>query len=245
MERRDSVAMPKRWKVLDSKTYSIAEVGRLVGLHPRRVSRWLQGYEYSYELSEGRLRWGEQAPIVSRGKTAGTTYASFLDLVDLVFVRQFLEHGLSLQKVRKALDEGREVLGTNHFARESFFTDGRNILLELTKAGPLRQDGILQLMTGGQWTIASIIKQLATRIEFVEGLGFAKRWYPLKDNNLIVVDPFVSFGRPSITNRGVTTENVFDLYLGENKSSKKVGDWLSLNPKEVDAAIGFELKMAA
>ena len=107
-------------------SYTVAEAGRLVGLTAERVRRWLRGYEYSY----GDAVRG-QPPVVLQGRGPPSPYASFLDLVDLLFVKRFLDHGVSLQKVRRALDEAREVLGTNHFARQTFFTDGGAIFLRL------------------------------------------------------------------------------------------------------------------
>ena len=235
----------KLWDVLDAKTYSLAEVARLSGLHPRRASRWLQGYTYEYEVQPGYTRYGEQAPVVRREGTVASTYASFLDLIDLLFVGQFLEHGLSLQKVRLALDEATTLLGANHFARETFFTDGRKIYLKLVELGHDKAEGIMQLMTGGQWTIAPIIQELATRIDFNEATGLARRWFPLGRDGLVVVDPFVSFGRPSIVNRGVATENVYDFFLGEQQAVEQVSHWMGLSSSEVNAAVSFEQKIAA
>jgi len=96
---------------LDRPSYPAAEAGRLVGLAAGRVRRWLKGYGYNYGDS---LR--HQPPVVQRNEPTGS-YASFLDLVDLLFVKRFLDHGVSLQRVRRALDEAREILGTtNEFA---------------------------------------------------------------------------------------------------------------------------------
>ena len=232
------------WNVLDAKTYSIAEAARLSGLHPRRTARWLMGYTYEYPVQEG-WRQGEQAPVVGRVGTVGTTYASFLDLIDLLFVRNFLEHGLSLQKVRLALNEATALLGTKHFARQTFFTDGRNIYLQLIQLGPEKAGGILQLMTGGQWTIAPIIEELAAKIDFHEATGYARRWFPLGRKRPVVVDPFISFGRPSVINRGVATENIYDFFLGEQGQVDTVSRWMGLESTEVLAAVEFEQKMAA
>jgi hypothetical protein len=83
-------------EVLDFKTYSVAEVAHLVHIHPRRASRWPQGYSYEYEAETGRCKYAQQAPVVRREGTLGTIYASFLDLIDFLFVIQFLDHGISL-----------------------------------------------------------------------------------------------------------------------------------------------------
>jgi uncharacterized protein (DUF433 family) len=200
------------------------------------VRRWLQGYDYRYASS---LR--HQQPVIRRHGTAGTTYASFLDLIDLLFVKRFLEHGHSLQSVRKALDEAATILDTNHFARRSFFTDGRNIYLEVREHG----DAILQLLSGGQWTIAPIIQQLAEQIEFDDPSGIARRWYPMGADGLVVLDPTVSFGRPTIVGRSVATANVSDLYLAEGRNVDRVSSWLNLTSVQVHAAVDFESRIAA
>lgn len=231
--------------VLDAKTYSIAEVSRLTGLHAKRVARWLQGYSYSYKVQSEGVRFREQEPVIQREATKGTTYASFLDLIDLLFVKQFMDRGLSLQKIRVALNEATELLDTHHFAREIFFTDGHNIYIRIMESGPEKNEGILQLMSGGQWAIAPVIEDLATRIDFQEATGFARRWYPLGQNELIVVDPMISFGRPSIVNRGVATANIYDFYLGEEQNLEQVCHWLDLKPQEVKAAVTFEQQLAA
>ena len=230
------MSQAKHQEAWDRPTYPAAEVGRLVDLNPTRVRRWLRGYDYTY----GAVRH-HQAPVIHRQGTAGTTYASFLDLIDLLFVRQFLEHGVSLQRVRRALDEATQLLGTTHFARRSFFTDGRNIFLEMKGRG----EAILQLLSGGQWVIAPIIVQLAKQIDFDSPTGLARRWYPLGPNGLVVLDPLVSFGRPTIVGRGVATSNVYDFYVAERRQMAVVRDWLGLRDEEVKAAVAFEQRMAA
>lgn len=224
---------PPEW---DRAAYPAVEAGRLVGLSSGRVRRWLRGYRYTSGQS---IR--QQRPVIRREGTEGTTYASFLDLVDLLFVKRFLDHGLSLQKVRAALDEAAELLGAGHFARRSFFTDGHNVYVEVREKG----DAILQLLSGGQWVIASIIQQLAEQIEFDTPTGLARRWYPMGREGLIVLDPMLSFGRPTIAGRGVATANVYDFYVGERRNVRVVRDWLDLADEEVEAAVEFEERLAA
>jgi uncharacterized protein (DUF433 family) len=153
----------------------------------------------------------------------------------MLFVKEFLKHGLTLQGIRRALDEARDIFKTPHIANNRFFADGSGIYLEMPN-----KKHILALMTGGQWAIAPIIKQLAEKIDFHEFSGIATRWYPLGKEGLIVIDPLISFGRPTIIGRGVATENVYDLYLGENKQIDQVSNWLEVPINEVNAAVNFE-----
>lgn len=220
----------------DRAAYPAAEAGRLVGLAPERVRRWLRGYDYTY-ASKRR----HQPAVLRRKRSEHRTHASFLDLVDLLFVKRFVDYGLSLQRVRRALDEACDILGTDHFARRSFFTDGRDIYLQVKEKG----EDLLQLLSGGQWVIAPIIQQLAEQIEFDDPTGLARRWYPLGPNGLIVLDPLVSFGRPTVAGRGIATANVFDLYKGEMERLEPVQEWLGLHRDEVLAAVRFEQRLAA
>jgi uncharacterized protein (DUF433 family) len=168
-------------------------------------------------------------------------YASFYDLIDLLFVKKFLDYGVSLQRIRKALKEAEELIGGHHFAQRSFFTDGRNIYLKVKNDA----DALLELLSGGQWVIAPIIRQLAHRIDFDQPTGLAQRWYPLGPKGLIVLDPRISFGKPTLRGRGIATANVYDLFLGENESIGRVCSWMNLKNKEVEAAIKFERFLAA
>ncbi len=220
---------------LDRPSYPAAEAGRLVGLTATRVRRWLSGYGYVYG---DNVR--HQPPVLQHREAAGS-YASFLDLVDLLFVKRFLDHGISLQRVRMALDEAHRILGTRHFARQTFFTDGGNIYLQVRESGK----AILELISGGQWVIAPVIRQLAEQIEFQSPEGLARRWYPLGRGKPVVLDPFVSFGAPSIAGRGVKTANIHDLFVAEHRDLGAVRAWWDLTNAEVEAAVEFEVGLAA
>lgn len=215
----------------DRAAYPAAEAARLVGMNSTRVRRWLRGYDYRY--GDDRRH---QTAVLRRKGTAGTTYASFLDLVDLLFVKQFVDHGISLQKLRKALQEASWILGETHFARRTFFTEGRNIYLKVREEG----DAILQLLSGGQWVIAPIIEQLGQQIDFDTPTGLARRWYPRGHEGMVVVDPLLAFGRPSVIGRGIPTAQVFDFFMAEGKNVGATAEWHGLAPSEVNAAVSFE-----
>ena len=221
---------------LEEPMYSAAEAARLVGLSATRVRRWLRGYEYDYDSERRR-----QKPVIRGHKEETASYGSFLDLVDLLFAKRFVDHGLSLQRLRRALDEAARILNSKHFARQSFFTDGRNIYLEVKEAG----NAILELLSGGQWVIPDLIRELAEKIDFDTPTGIARKWYPLGQDGLVVLDPLVSFGRPSVIGKGVATNNVYDLFVAEGRNVRPVCRWLSLDRQEVDAAVRFEEQLAA
>jgi len=183
-----------------------------------------------------------QQPVIRQDEAEGSGYASFLDLVDLLFVRRFLEHGFSLQKIRKALAEAESIVGGHHFAQRIYFTDGQQIYL---KVKDKQSENLLQLMTGGQWVIAQIILDIVKQVDFDDETGFAEKWYPAGKDGGVVLDPNVSFGAPTIVGKGVRTSNIYDLFVAESYDTDQVSDWMNLKVYEVKAAVEFEKALAA
>ena len=226
----------------DVPTYTPAEAGRFVDLSADRVRRWLLGYEYTYVAGpDEETRWSRKAPVVKRVEGENAPFATFLDLIDLLFVKRFLDHGVSLQKLRKALAEADGILGGHHFAQRSFFTDGNNVYMQVKREA----DALLELLSGGQWVIAPVIEATAQQIDFHESTGFAERWFPLGKEELVVLDPRIAFGAPTIVGRGVKTANVLDLYQGEQSNPEPVAGWMDLSLEEVGSAVRFEEQLRA
>lgn len=227
---------PGRTDILNRPLYTVAEASRLAGLTPHRAARWLRGYRYSYAVSTPeRSRTGRKGPIVSRRGKADP-YASFLELVDLLAVKELLTAGFTLQKLRKLLAEVEGISGQPHFAHESFFRMGSALFLKTRELG----GAIILLLSGGQSAIPGIIEAVAERIEFDPVTKTAIRWYPRGPDYPVVVDPAISFGRPSVVRRGIATSVLYDLFLGERKDLRSTSRWMDISPEETKAAIEFE-----
>lgn len=229
--------------VWDIPRYTAAEAGRLTGLSPGRVRRWLRGYSYLYSSSSSELDTViHQQPVIRQRDAEDSGYASFLDLIDLIFVRRFLESGFSLQKIRKALAEAESIVGGHHFAQRVYFTDGQEIYLRVKEKA---SENLLQLLSGGQWVISEIILKMAKQVDFDKSTGFAEKWYPAGRDGGVVLDPRVCFGAPTIAGKGVRTSNIYDLFVAESNDAKQVSDWMNLRTEEIEAAVQFEKALAA
>ena len=90
-----------------------------------------------------------------------------------------------------------------------------------------------------------MINELAHQIDFDEVTDLARRWYPMGPEGLVVLDPLISFGRPAIVGKGITTGNIFDFFLAEERKERPVCRWMALSPLEVNAAVRFEEQFAA
>ncbi|HEX9797864.1 MAG TPA: DUF433 domain-containing protein [Anaerolineales bacterium] len=226
--------------LLEAPAYPTAEAARLVGLSAGQVKRWLRGYDFDYRTKEQpQLRHSKKPPVVPRVKRKRSTYASFLDIIDLLLVQKFLEEDISLQQVRVEFEEAKSVLGVDHLGYETFFTLGRKVFLEIDSSW------ILALSSGGQMAIDQLIRDLGHQIEFDEQTKLAIRWYPLHPDRRVVIDPFVSFGRPVISGRRVTTSNIYDFFIAENERVDVVCEWMGVEKAEVQSAVELETKLAA
>jgi uncharacterized protein (DUF433 family) len=203
----------------------------------------LEGYEYRYASGSKEPALVRKEPVVEGQEDANRTYASFLGLMDLLFVKQFLDRGISLQKLRRALDEVVHTWGIKHFANRTFFTDTKRLYLQIEESDPAKKHSraIMELLTGGQQVFVPVIEHLAERIQFHDETGFARRWFPDGRSAGIVVDPSISFGRPSILGRGIPTANIYARFVGENKDIGQVSHWMDLDESQVAAAVRFEL----
>ncbi len=230
-------------QALTTPRYTAAEAGRLTGFRPERVRRWLRGYAYHYPVSDGGPKTlVHQQPVIQRDGVEYDRYASFLELIDLIFVRSFLDHGLSLQKIRAALAESEKIIGGHHFAQQVYFTDGHKIYLKLDAR---KEENLLELMSGGQWVISEVIRKEATQIDFDDDTGFAEKWYPEGRDKGIVLDPKINFGAPTIVGKGIRTSNIYDLFVAESGNTEQVSNWMNLEKSEVKAAVDFEAVLVA
>ncbi len=224
---------------LDVPIYSVPAAGRFVGLNAARVRRWLKGYPFSYSDRQGAERSGHSPPVVPGHQYEGRFYASFLHLMDLLFVKEFLARGLSLQRIRGLLQELREVTGGLHFASRRLYTRGQRVFLQL------EAELSLELCSGGQTTIPKFVEMICKQIHFSDTSDWAEKWYPPGHGRIIILDPKVCFGSPTIAGHRITTSTVYEAYLAEDQDDRAVCDWMNVAPREVRAAVRFEQSLAA
>ena len=244
MDNFQNLLVTETYNILGAPHYTIAQASRLCGITRYRVSRWLRGYEYSYDI-KGEKRYGEQSSIVERNLDDDSANVSFLELVDLLFVKRFLDKGYSLQKIRKVFDATRLHLKTPHFASARFYVFGTKTILDenISKGGK----SFLALFSGGQRAFPEIVEPVGEKIDFedITEYGLASRWHPRGKDGFIVVDPRVSFGQPTIIGTRITTDNIYDLYMGENKKTESVSSWFNLPGLKIDSAVAFEQSIHA
>lgn len=214
--------------------YTPAEAGRLIGIRPSRLSRWLCGHHIG-----GRrftALWQSQVDLQD-----GTTHLGFLDLVQARVAAALVREGLSAHKVRQAIDLTREILSTEHpFASARFKTDGKTLLVETLVPG--EDDRLIDLFQGGQYVLRQIIEPSLRGIEF--DFDMAARWWPTGRRSGIVLDPARQFGRPIEAESGIPTAILAEATLSEG-SEEAAGRAFDVPIAAVRHALAFERRLAA
>lgn len=206
-------------------TYQVAEAARFLRMNPGTLRVWLKGEQ------------------LMRPPAAQRTQLSFLNLVEAHVLSALRgKFGLSMQRIRIALDELRHQWPEVEYplATEEFFTDTKFLMVE--KLGRL-----FNLNQGSQMEISDLIQIYLHRIERDE-MG-PVRLHPFTvdpfvnwrraSKRTVLISPYVSFGRPSITGVGVATEVVYDRFIAGDTLNELCGDY-HLSRSEIEEVLRYE-----
>jgi uncharacterized protein (DUF433 family) len=186
--------------------YSIREGAHYLRIPVATLRSWVLGRYYPTE--SGRRLF--QPIIALRDPHRGEL--SFINLVEahiLAAIRR--KHSVPLPKVRQALRYIRNQFPSRHpLADHRFETDGLNLFVQ--KWGQL-----INISQRGQLAIRRLLEAHLRRIER-DPHGLPTRLYPFtrkfepEEPRVVVIDPFVSFGRPVIVGTGIPTAVVAERY---------------------------------
>jgi uncharacterized protein (DUF433 family) len=219
-------------------SYRAAEAARLVKLNARQISRWLRGYGHQ---ASGQSR--TVPPLWQPQYEAGTKEAleiGFRDLVELRFVKGFLNAGVSLQAVRSCLNYAQALVNDERpFSTRRFQTDGRTIFLE-----SVTNDGKSELLDlkHRQFAIKTVIEQTFKDLDIEEDA--VARWRPFGGKPTIVIDPQRSFGQPIAAHSGIPTVVLAEAVQAEG-SEERVARLFDVPVAIVHDAARFEKALAA
>jgi uncharacterized protein (DUF433 family)/DNA-binding transcriptional MerR regulator len=219
--------------------YTISEAARLAGVRSVELRRWLRGY------ISGRGEDVRRHPPLwtSEIAEAAIDAVSFHDLLEVRFVKAFRNLGISLQAIRIAATNAREILSSPYpFLCKKFRTDGRTIFAEaMSESGEL---DLLDLRQR-QYVFAKVVEpSLYSGIEFGADEQ-AVRWYPMERSKAVVLDPELAFGKPIVTEVALRTDILYEAWLAEGKDKRRVAHLYEVPTKAIEAAIRFEQHQAA
>ncbi|MBI4591084.1 MAG: DUF433 domain-containing protein [Candidatus Rokubacteria bacterium] len=169
---------------------------------------------------------------------------SFVNLVEahvLDAIRR--EHKIFLQRVRKALNYLAKHFPSRHpLAEQNFETDSLDLFVQ--KYGQL-----INLSQAGQLAIRSLLEAHLRRIDR-DTAGFPVRLFPFTrkrqpdEPKVVVIDPYVSFGRPVLVGTGIVTAIIAERYKA-GESIDELADDYGRKRLEIEEALRCELEVEA
>jgi uncharacterized protein (DUF433 family) len=169
---------------------------------------------------------------------------SFVNLVEVHVLEAIRrDHDISLRKVRAAVTFLEKYFGSKHpLAAHHFETDGLDLFI--------RQAGLLiNLSQSGQLAMREVVQAYLRRIER-DPQGIPIRLYPftrkreLEEPRAVVIDPFVSFGRPVLAGTGISTTVIAERFKAGEAMEVLAEDY-GRSVLEIQEAIRCELPLEA
>lgn len=219
--------------------YSIPDAAHYLRMPTSTLRAWVMGQVYKTGTGARRVF----QPIIVLPETA-RHLLSFVNLVEAhVLDATRRRHRISLQKVRRALRYLSKQFHSPHpLADQRFETDGIDLFVE--------QSGLLvNLSQDGQLAIRSALEAYLRRIERDE-VGFAARLYPFtrkrepEEPKAVVIDPYVSFGRPVLVGTGIPTAVIAERYKAGESIDELAEDYGRAR-LDIEEAIRCELEVEA
>lgn len=218
--------------------YGILESAHYMRVPLGSLRSWVFGKRYI--TAEGTKR---SHPIINL-PDKNKPLLSFLNLAE-VYVLDAIRrgHSISLQKVRKALNYlKKEYSSKRPLIEHTFETDGLDLFITF-------YGNLVNISSEGQIVMKEIIQAYLKRIEYDEK-GLVKRLFPftrrreLNEPKVIVIDPYISFGRPVLDGTGITTTIIAERYKAGESIDELARDY-KRNHNEIEDAIRCELEVRA
>ncbi len=246
--------------LLEAPRYIPADVARFTGLTSQRVMRWLQGYQYTPHTAK-RKGVSRQLPAMMPALVKRHPHhVSFLDLLDLKFVKACLDAGagLSVRKICERLAKAREIFGERGqlYTKKEYFITWKRIYIDLDghlEQLPDRQQAFDEVITPIAKPLAfdqsnpfiASASEMSREIEFDPQTKLAYKWFPKSGERHVVIDPQMAFGAPVVNGTRIKTNVLADYVLVANYNIDDIARDMQLQPKQVKAAVQFEQALAA
>lgn len=185
----------------DVPNYGPTEAARFLGLPTSTLRSWTQGW--SYRTEAGERRRGEPLILLEDPDSNELSFTNLVEAHVLSAIRR--QHGVSMPRVRQALDYIDRHLGIPHpLARAEFQTDGVDLFVD-------HLGQLVRASKSNQLIMADLLRAHLRRIDRDEH-GLARRLFLFTRSEgaeqppVVVIDPRISFGRPVLAGTGIPTE---------------------------------------
>jgi uncharacterized protein (DUF433 family)/transposase-like protein len=218
----------------DLPAYGIADAARYLDVPAATLRSWVAGRTYPRQHGVGSFE-----PLITPAEAGGASRLSFYNLVEAHVLRALrTKHEVPLKHVRTALVYAEKELRIQRLLlSKEMQTAGGDIFLE-------HLGTLVNLSKSGQLAVRELLAAHLERVER-DGSAIPIRLYPFlsrsaeNENRPVVIDPRVSFGRPTIAGSGIRT-SVLVQRIDAGESVQALAADYGLTDAQVKAAVLFE-----
>jgi len=192
------------------------------------------GRRYRYKSRAGDQR--RSNPLFHRERGGSERIFTFIDLVEILFVKTFIDRGVSMRTIRLVQSEAAEEFEVRHpFCVKKFETDGETILERFNRDG---REHLLDRKRR-QFVNVTVFNPLIKKLDYDRVSREAMRWWPMGKNTPSSSIRSTPSAHRALRAPAVTTATLFASFRA-NKSAEMVADWFGVTLDEVRAAVRFE-----
>ncbi|HEU4658483.1 MAG TPA: DUF433 domain-containing protein [Capillimicrobium sp.] len=222
--------------LLSRPVYGLGQVDRILGLPPGTSRRWIDGYR----------RGGRQYPPVIRESPTGNETVTWGEFVETRLLSEYRDAGVSLARMRPAVDALREELQTPYplaSARTWLDVHGRELVRKVQEDVGLERPLALVVVRTGQRVLdwAQPADEFRRSVEWTGDDRDAqpRLLRPAADLQSVQIDPLRGFGEPVV--RNVRTEIIAELFRG-GESVDAIAELYELPVSTVSEALRYEMR---
>lgn len=222
--------------------FTTREAARYVGVPGSTMRNWVRGYDYPIKSGTAQAE-----PMVSSVAMSGQSKATitFIGLAEALVIQSFKRRGLSIQKVRAALNAiEREVALEHALANKTVYVAGASILWDYAhQAG---DEDIAQLVEpgSGQFVFTEPVREYLQLIVYDANWWAAQIQLPAFQPTRVVVDMKRGFGRPILDKQRLPVDGILGRFAA-NEPINEIARDLELDPTEIENVIRVAWRPAA
>lgn len=218
--------------------YGIREAAHYLRIPQATLRDWVLGRPYPTGTG---ITFSKQIIVLPQKDRHLLSFVNLVEAHVLDAIRR--EHQISLQKARRAFDYLTKYFHSKHpLAEQNFETDGLDLFVQ-------KYGALINLSQAGQLAIRSLLEAHLRRIDR-DATGLPVRLFPFTRKRLpdepraVVIDPYVSFGRPVLVGTGIATAIIAERYKA-GESMDELADDYGRERLEIEEAIRCELEVEA
>lgn len=221
----------------DIPAYRYSDAAKYLNLPLPTLRSWIRGRWYETKHERRRFQPVFHLP------NPDVPLLSFTTLVEAYVLSGLRrEHRVDLDKIRVAIRYVEKKFHSKHpLAEHQFQTNGVDVFVE-------HYGDLINASRDGQLAMKQVLQEYLTRVDH-DPSGRAARLYPFlrlsgtAQPKSVVIDPYVSFGKPVIAGTGLPTRVVAERYKAGESIPEIARDY-GRKAEEIDEAIRYELRVA-